>query len=44
VGTFKAPILPNQLDAIESQVGAVSEFIVGRVVPFLTQYDRRGVE
>ena len=44
VGTFKAPISPNHLGVIENQVGAVSEFIVGRVVPFLTQYDKRGVE
>jgi len=44
VGTFKAPIPSSNLDTIESQIGAVSDFIAGKIIPFLTQYDRRDVE
>ena len=44
VGTFKAPIPSGNLEKIEHQIGATSEFIAAKVIPFLAQYDRRGVE
>ncbi|MEE3053066.1 MAG: hypothetical protein VYB34_04980, partial [Planctomycetota bacterium] len=44
VGTFKTPIPSGKLDQIERQIGTVSDFIVSKIIPFLTQYDRRDVE
>jgi len=44
VGTFKAPIPSGNLEKIEHQIGATSEFIAAKIIPFLAQYDRRGVE
>ncbi len=44
VGTFKTPIPSGNLDQIEQQIWTVSDFIVSKIIPFLTQYDRRDVE
>ena len=44
VGTFKTPIQHSTLKTVEDNLSSTSEFIVDRVVHFLSQYDRRESE
>ena len=44
VGLFKTPVQIQSLDALEKNVQKTSSFIVEKVVPFLSRYDRREID
>ena len=44
VGSFKAPIQPTGHETIEKNIQATSDFLVEKVVKFLSVYDRRDSE
>lgn len=44
IGTFKTPISIQALESVEENIQATSQFIVEKLMPFLSTYDRKDME